>query len=67
MVSAASGLIILPDAPTMTEAGFPTLSTGAWTALMAPRGGTPNALADHIANETKKWKPIVEALNLKAD
>ena len=32
-----------------------------------PRGGTPQALADYMANETKKWKPIVAALNLKAD
>jgi len=32
-----------------------------------PRGGTPQALADHMANETKKWKPIVEQLNLKVE
>jgi tripartite-type tricarboxylate transporter receptor subunit TctC len=32
-----------------------------------PRGGTPQALADHIANEQKKWTPIVAALNLKVD
>jgi tripartite-type tricarboxylate transporter receptor subunit TctC len=30
-----------------------------------PRGGTPQDLADHMAGETKKWKPIVEALDLK--
>jgi len=30
-----------------------------------PRGGTPQQLADHMANETKKWKPIVASLNLK--
>jgi len=90
----------LPDVPTMLDLGFPTISTGAWTALLAPkatppaiiaklnaavntalqsepmkstlaklgalpRGGTPEMLADHMANETKKWKPIVEALDLK--
>ena len=32
-----------------------------------PRGGTPQALAAHMANEQKKWKPIVEALNLKVN
>jgi tripartite-type tricarboxylate transporter receptor subunit TctC len=32
-----------------------------------PRGGTPQALADHMANEQKKWKPIVEELNLKVE
>jgi len=92
----------LPDVPTMREAGFPTLATGAWTALLAPRdtppaiiaslnaatnaalqtepmksallklgaqprGGTPQDLADHIQNELKKWAPIVQALNLKAE
>ena len=32
-----------------------------------PRGGTPKDLADHIANEQKKWAPIVHSLNLKID
>jgi tripartite-type tricarboxylate transporter receptor subunit TctC len=32
-----------------------------------PRGGTPEALADHMAAEQKKWAPIVEALNLKVE
>ncbi len=32
-----------------------------------PRGGTPQALADYMASEQKKWKPIVAALNLKVD
>jgi tripartite-type tricarboxylate transporter receptor subunit TctC len=86
----------------MPEIGFPAVTSGAWTALMAPhdtppaiiaklnaatntalhgetmknaleklgaqpRGGTSQALADHIANEQKKWTPIVAALNLKVD
>jgi len=92
----------LPDVPAMPEIGFPAVTSGAWTALMAPhdtppaiiaklnaatntalqgetmknaleklgaqpRGGTSQALADHIANEQKKWTPIVAALNLKVD
>lgn len=32
-----------------------------------PRGGTPAALADHIQSELKKWTPIVQALNLRAE
>ncbi len=90
----------LPDVPTMAESGYQSLTVGAWTALLAPkgtppaivaklnaaanaalhsepmkstlarlgaepRGGTPQQLADHMAGETKKWKPIVAALNLK--
>ncbi|HZL30848.1 MAG TPA: tripartite tricarboxylate transporter substrate binding protein [Pseudolabrys sp.] len=89
----------LPDVPTMVEAGFPQLTTGAWTAILAPRGtpeaiiakvnaaankaitsepmkgtlaklgaqprgGTPKELADYIASETAKWKPIVQKLGL---
>ena len=92
----------LPDVPTMRETGFPSISTGAWTALMAPlgtpapvieklnaavnaaikaepmksalaklgaqpRGGTPYDLADHIQLEKKKWAPLVQLLNLKAE
>ena len=92
----------LPDVPTMLDLGFPTISTGAWTALLAPkatppaiiaklnaavnqalgsepmqstlaklgalpRGGTPQALAERMADETKKWAPIVAALNLKVE
>jgi len=91
-----------PNVPTMAEAGYPSLATGAWTALLAPRGtppeiiaklnaaanaainsepmksalvklgaqprgGTPQELTDHMANETKKWKPIVAALDLKVE
>jgi tripartite-type tricarboxylate transporter receptor subunit TctC len=92
----------LPDVPTMAESGYPALTAGAWTALLAPkgtppaiiaklnaatnaalnaeatkstlaklgaepRGGTPEQLAAHMANETKKWRPVVEALNLKPE
>ena len=32
-----------------------------------PRGGTSQALADHMANETKRWKPIVESIDLKVN
>jgi tripartite-type tricarboxylate transporter receptor subunit TctC len=101
-VAGRTRLAELPNVPTMREAGFPTLATGAWTALLAPRdtppaiiaklnaatnaalhaepmkgtltklgaeprGGTPQALAEHIQNELKKWTPIVQTLNLKAE
>ena len=101
-VAGRTRLAELPNVPTMGEAGFPTLATGAWTALLAPRdtppaiiaklnaatnaalhaepmkgtlaklgaeprGGTPEALAEHIQNELKKWTPIVQTLNLKAE
>lgn len=101
-ISAPRRVLALPNVPTMAETGYPALTTGAWTALMAPRdtppeiiaklnaatnaalhaepmasalvrlgaqprGGTPKDLADHITREQKKWAPIVQALNLKAE
>jgi len=101
-ISAPKRSSALPDLPTMAESGYPALTTGAWTALLAPRdtppeivaklnaatnaaltaepmagalkklgaeprGGTSQALADHLAREQKKWAPLVQALNLKAE
>jgi tripartite-type tricarboxylate transporter receptor subunit TctC len=92
----------LPNVPTMPEVGFPAVTSGAWTALLAPkdtppdivvklnaavntvlhaepmksallklgaepRGGTPQQLAEHMAEETAKWKPILGTLNIKTD
>ena len=99
-VAGPKRIAALPDVPTMAESGYQSLTVGAWTALLAPkgtpaaivaklnaaanaalqsepmrstlaklgaepRGGTPQQLADHMAGETRKWKPIVAALNLK--
>ena len=35
----------LPDVPTMPEVGFPAVTSGAWTALMAPRDTPPAVIA----------------------
>jgi tripartite-type tricarboxylate transporter receptor subunit TctC len=35
----------LPDVPTLVEAGYPELTVGAWTALLAPRDTPPDILA----------------------
>ncbi len=35
----------LPDVPTMIEAGYPALTTGAWTALLAPKETPPAIVA----------------------
>jgi len=39
---------ILPDVPTMAEAGMPDFDTGIWFGLMAPKG-TPQAVIDKLA------------------
>ncbi|HEY4981676.1 MAG TPA: tripartite tricarboxylate transporter substrate binding protein, partial [Pseudolabrys sp.] len=44
-VAGPQRLAELPDVPTMREAGFPTLATGAWTALLAPRDTPPAIVA----------------------
>jgi len=35
----------LPDVPTMPEAGFPAVTSGAWTALLAPKDTPPEIVA----------------------
>ena len=35
----------LPDVPTMAESGYQSLTTGAWTALLAPRDTPPAIIA----------------------
>ena len=41
---------ILPDVPTMAEAGVPAMEGGAWFALYAP-AGTPKAVIDYLNRE----------------
>ncbi len=43
----------LPDVPTMDELGFPALITGAWTALVAPKG-TPADIVAKLNAATNK-------------
>jgi tripartite-type tricarboxylate transporter receptor subunit TctC len=54
----------LPDVPTMTEAGYPTLSTGAWTALLAPRDTPPEIIAklNAATNAALQAEPMKSAL-----
>ncbi len=43
----------LPNVPTMAEAGFPALDSGAWIGLLAP-AGTPSAVIDRLNKEVVK-------------
>jgi tripartite-type tricarboxylate transporter receptor subunit TctC len=43
----------LPDVPTMQELGYPQLTTGAWTALLAPKG-TPEETVAKLNTATNK-------------
>ena len=54
----------LPDVPTMVEAGFPVLTTGAWTALMAPRNTPPAIIAklNAAANAALHAEPMKSTL-----
>lgn len=42
----------LPDAPTMTEAGYPNVGPGGWTAIFVPTG-TPRQIVEKINKEVK--------------
>jgi tripartite-type tricarboxylate transporter receptor subunit TctC len=54
----------LPDVPAMPELGFPTVITGAWTALLAPKATPPAIVArlNAACNEALKTPAIVTAL-----
>ena len=44
---------ILPDLPTMAEAGMPDFDTSIWFGVMAPKG-TPQAVIDRLAGAVQK-------------
>jgi len=54
----------LPNVPTMIEAGYPALATGAWTALLAPRDTPPAIIAklNAAANAALVAEPMKSAL-----
>lgn len=51
--AAAKRPSILPDLPTMAEAGVPDFNTDIWFALMAPKG-TPQTVVDKLAAATQQ-------------
>ena len=49
-VASPKRLAVLPDVPTMAEAGFPQIEGGPWFGLVAPTG-TPRAAIDYLNAE----------------
>jgi tripartite-type tricarboxylate transporter receptor subunit TctC len=54
---------LLPDVPTMAEAGVPDFNTPLWFGLMAP-AGTPRPIIDKIAAAAQKGMHTPEAVDL---
>jgi tripartite-type tricarboxylate transporter receptor subunit TctC len=54
---------VLPDVPTISEAGVPGYETGIWLGLMAP-AGTPRAVLERLNVEVAK---VVDAPEVKAN
>ena len=52
-VASPQRIAVLPDVPTMSEAGFPELEGGPWFGLLAP-AGTPRPIIDWLNSETRK-------------
>lgn len=52
-VSGSKRSQVLPEVPTMAEAGFPQLDIGTWFALIAP-AGTPAAIVNQLNQATVK-------------
>ena len=53
---------LLPDAPTMTEAGIPGFDFNLWLGLMAP-AGTPQPIVTTLANAARKAMQAPEAVD----
>lgn len=49
---------VLPDLPTLSEAGLPGFSITSWFALFAPAGGTAEQLAAFRRIEASRWEKI---------
>jgi len=56
---------ILPDLPTVSEAGLPGFETGVWNGFLAPTG-TPRPIVERLsraANEAVKSEDVIRALD----
>ena len=53
---------LLPDVPTMAEAGMPDFNTPLWFGLLAPKG-TPQPAIDKLADAARKAMHAPEALD----
>ena len=60
----AARTAMLPELPTMAEAGLPGFETGVWNGLLAP-AGTPRPVIDRLsaaANEAVRSEDVIKAL-----
>ncbi|MBI4190175.1 MAG: tripartite tricarboxylate transporter substrate binding protein [Betaproteobacteria bacterium] len=62
-VTGAKRFPLLPDAPTIAEAGVPGYEITSWTALFAP-AGTPAAIVKRISAEVEKGLRQADALDV---
>ena len=53
---------VLPDVPTMTEAGYPGVETGTWYGILAP-ARTPPAIVAHVQKTILR---VLQAPDLKS-
>lgn len=63
-VTSAKRLAAFPDAPTMTESGYPQLTSGSWQGIFVPTG-TPKEAADKlyaVTIETMKTAEVQQRL-----
>lgn len=58
-VASSHRLELLPDVPTMAEAGMPDFEVSSWNGVMAPTG-TPQAIIDKLAAECSKIAKLPE-------
>jgi tripartite-type tricarboxylate transporter receptor subunit TctC len=61
-VTSAQRSAVLPDVPTMSEAGVPNFDSAVWWALLAPKG-TPRAIVMRINGDLAKIMQMPDVLD----
>jgi tripartite-type tricarboxylate transporter receptor subunit TctC len=62
-VTSAQRLAVLPEVPTMAEAGLKGFESYNWQGIVAP-AGTPEDFGRFIASETAKWSQLIKTANI---
>lgn len=60
-IASRNRLSLLPDVPTLQEAGGPAISAAVWSGIVVP-AGTPSAIVDKLASSLRK---VVESAEFK--
>jgi len=63
-VTSASRVKLVPEAPTMEEAGVEGFNIKGWWGIVLP-AGSPDAVAARLASDFRNWKAVLDSLGVK--